>query len=162
VHFPPCPATTGRPPRPIDPTILALSFWQTIPLPIPRPAIPPGYAITGKPAYLVTHGTVVPNPYSRPTPFGELTITPSGSYIVDWGDGTTPTWTGPYAGEGEPWPNGNIAHTFDNAGTVTITVEELWTATWRFGPFTGRLTTLHTTATINDYPIRQAQAVITN
>jgi hypothetical protein len=165
LNLPNCPATPanpGAPPLPpIDPAALAVQFWQTIPLPVPRPSIPPGYAITGKPAYLVTDGTIAPARYQRPTPLGPLVITARGSYLVDWGDGTLPTWTGPYLHEGAPYPNGSIFHTYDNTGAVTVIVREVWTATWALGPAHGALNSLQTTATIAAFPVSQLQAVIT-
>jgi hypothetical protein len=162
-HLPPCPATGAGPPLPpINPATLAVRFWQTIPLPVPKPAIPPGYAITGKAAYLVTNGTLAPAPYQQPTPLGPLTITARGSYLIDWGDGTLPTWTGPYRQEGRAYPNGTIFHTYDNTGTLTVTVREVWTAAWALGPATGALNTLQTTATIAAFPVDQLQAVITS
>ena len=112
----------------IDPGELAVQFWQTIPLPGPHPSIPPNYAVTGMPAYLVTNGTLAPSPYQRQTPLGPLYITARGSYLVDWGDSTVPAWAGPYKYEGRPYPDGNISHTYDNVGTVTVTVQEVWTA----------------------------------
>jgi len=158
----PCPAqAVGPAPAAVDPATLAVRFWQTIPLPVPHPTIPPGYAVTGKPAYLVTNGTLSPHPYQRPTPLGPLTITAHGKYLVDWGDGTLPTWTGPYDSEGLAYPNGNISHTYDNTGTVTVTIQEVWTATWTLGDATGTLRTLHTTAVITGFQVRQIQAVIT-
>jgi hypothetical protein len=162
-HLGPCPAAHAgaAPLPPINPAALAVQFWQTIPLPVPHPSIPPGYAITGKLAYLVTSGPVAPTRYQRTTPLGPLTITARGSYLIDWGDGTLPTWTGPYDYEGGPYPDGKIFHTYDNVGTVTVTVRELWTATWALGPAHGDLTALHTTATIAGFPVQQLQAVIT-
>jgi hypothetical protein len=158
----------GGPPRQqkpaapaVNPVMLAVQFWQTIPLAVPKPTIPPGYAITGKPAYLVTDGTLEPGAYQRATPLGRLTIIAHGSYLVDWGDATSPTWTGPYDREGRGYPNGTIAHTYDNVGTVTVTVEESWSATWTLGAAGGVLAALHTTATIADFPVRQIQALIT-
>lgn len=160
-HFPPCPAATRPPVAAIDPTTLAISFWRTVRLPVPRPSVPPGYAVTGMPSYLVTNGTLHPAPFRLATPLGELTVTATGQYMVDWGDGTTPTWSGPYNAEGRPYPNGNIAHTYDNTGTVTITLLENWTATWTIGPDGGTLGGLRTTATIPNFRIGQLQAVIT-
>jgi hypothetical protein len=168
----PCqaPAAAPRPaPRPtrkraapaVNPGQLAIEFWRRIPLPVPHPSIPPNYAITGLPAYLVTDGTLAPAPYRRQTPLGPLFITARGSYLIDWGDDTTPTWSGPYRSEGLPYPHGNLVHTYDNVGTVTVTVREVWTATWRLGPATGHLTTLQTTATVPNFAVRQVQAVMT-
>jgi hypothetical protein len=138
-----------------------VQFWETIPLPVPRAVIPPGYAITGKPAYLVTTGTLAPPSYQHATPLGLLSIRAHASYQVDWGDGTSPLWAGPYTDEGLPYPDGTISHTYDNVGTVTVTVQEDWTATWALGNASGTLNALHTTATIAGFPVRQIQAVIT-
>jgi hypothetical protein len=138
-----------------------VQFWRTIPLPVPHPSIPPGYAITGKLAYLVTDGTVAPARYEKPTPLGALSISARGSYLVDWGDGTFPTWTGPYGEEGGPYPDGLIFHTYDNTGSVTVTLREVWTATWALGSDHGVLAALQTTATVADFSVRQLQAVIT-
>jgi hypothetical protein len=162
LNLPACAAPGGGPAPPrIDPAVLAVQFWQTIPLPRPHPDIPPGYAITGRPAYLVTDGTLAPAPYQRPTPLGPLIIDAHASYRVDWGDGTSPTWTGPYLHEGIAYPNGNIVHTFDDVGTVTVTVQEVWTATWRLGGAGGVLDALQTTGTIPGFVIRQIQAIVT-
>jgi hypothetical protein len=159
----PAAAPTPAPqrPPPVDPSVLAVRFWQTIPLPVPHPTIPPGYAVTGKPAYLVTAGTMTPAAYSRATPLGQLTIHAHGSYLVDWGDGTSPIWTGPYDRAGLPYPNGTIVHTYDNVGAFTVTVEEVWTATWTLGHTAGTLDALHTAGTIAGFPVKQIQAVIT-
>ncbi len=117
--------------------------------------------MTGLPAYLVTNGTVAPRPYQRETPLGPLYISAHGSYLIDWGDGTPPTWTGPYQQEGRPYPNGNIVHTYDNVGTVTVTVQEIWTATWRLGAASGQLTALRTIGTIPHFTIKQIQSILT-
>jgi hypothetical protein len=113
------------------------------------------------PAYLVTNGNLAPSPYQRQTPLGPLYIIAHGSYLVDWGDGTVPTWAGPYEMEGRPYPHGNIAHTYDNVGDVTVTVQEVWTASWRLGGANGQLTELRTTATIHDFTIKQIQSILT-
>jgi hypothetical protein len=161
LSLPPCPATPA-PGAIINPQLLAENFWKTVPLPVPKPKVPPGYAITGMPAYLVTNSTVAPAPYVFATPLGPLRIQASGAYFVEWGDPRTPGWAGPFPFEGEPWPNGRIAHTYDDVGTVNIVVRETWTATWQLGTATGALSALATTATIANYPIHQEQAVITN
>ena len=162
VHYPPCPAVKGNAPPPLDPVTLAVQFWKTIPLPVPKPAIPPGYAITGKTSYLVTHGTTAPATYTYQTPLGPLTINATGTYDVNWGDVYQPGWQGPYAAEGQPWPNGQITHTYDYVGTYTVTVREQWTATWKLAGATGTLTGLQTTATVPNFRAVQYQAVITN
>jgi hypothetical protein len=124
--------------------------------------VPPGYAITGKPAYLVTGGTTDPRPFVRQTPLGSLIISAVGAYQVDWGDGTFPTWCGPYNSEGLPWPNGNIAHTFDDTGYFNITLAEYWTATWTLAGRSGNLSGLRTMASIPHYHVEQVEALNIN
>lgn len=164
---PPAPPAAAQPPpvvaaaRP-DPATLAVQFWQTIPLPVPRPAIPPGYAITGKVAYLVTNATTHPAAYEENTPIGPLTIQAVGRYLVDWGDGAHPGWSGPYPFEGQPYPTGGITHTYDYVGTYTVGVREEWTAVWSLAGASGDLGGLATMATIPDFRAEQLQAVINN
>lgn len=161
VSLPPCPPSRTRP-APVDPAALALQFWKTIPLPVPQPSIPPGYAITGKPAYLVTHGQTSPATYVFTTPIGLLKITAHGRYSVDWGDGSSPTWTGPYSTEGQPWPQGDITHTYEFVGSYNVLVTEGWSATWALAGASGTLGGLRTTAEVAGFPVQQVQAVITN
>lgn len=167
VKVPPCrldaaAAKAARKVPAVDPVTLAVRYWTTIPLPTPKPSVPPGYAVTGKPSYLVTDGTLHPAPYIEATPLGLLTVKASGTYMVDWGDGTEPTWSGPYQQEGRPWPSGVITHTYDVAGSVQVTVTEDWTATWSLAGVTGTLGGLHTEAAIEGFRVEQLQAVITS
>jgi hypothetical protein len=159
VAYAACPAPAGAAAPAVDPATLAEEFWQTIPLPVPKPTIPPGYAITGKPAYLVTDGTIAPAAFVEPTPLGLLTVTAHGTYSVDWGDGST---GGPYTSEGTGYPDGQIVHTYDQTGTVNVALHEAWTATWTLGAATGTLGQLATQATIPGFDVRQIQAVIQN
>ena len=162
VSFPACPPAPAQVAvqRPVlDPVTLAVQFWRTVPLPVPHPTIPPGYAITGKPAYLVTGGSTQPDPFVEQTPLGQLTIEAVGTYDVDWGDGSG--WQGPYRSEGQPYPQGGVSHVYDNVGTYDVVVREQWTARWQLAGAVGTLGGLQTTATIGAYPVRQVQAVIT-
>jgi hypothetical protein len=146
---------------PIQPTPaqLATTFWDTIRLPVPKPRTQPDFAITGKLTYLSAGDTNTPPTWTRATPFGPLTIKAHGTYTVEWGDHTPPT--GPYTNPGGPYPSGTITHTYDNTGTVTITVRENWTATWSVGGYHGTLVALHTVGTDPGFMVRQIQAVIT-
>lgn len=159
---PQAPAAPAAPAPPPDPGTVAVQFWKTIPLPVPKPSIPPGYAICGKTAYLLTGDTVDPPPYHFSTPLGPLTITATGVYRVDWGDDAPPGFTGPYPFEGQPYPDGRITHTYDNVGTYTVTVVEDWTAMWQLGAAGGTLDGLQTRATIPGFQAEQLQAVVTN
>ena len=73
-----------------------------------------------------------------------------------------PTGSGPYNTEGLPWPNGNIAHTFDVIGYYNITLAENWTATWTLASRSGTLAGLRTTGTIPRYHVEQLEAINTN
>lgn len=152
-----CPGVTL--PAATTPAIAAQAFWRSIPLPVPHPYIAPGWAITGKPSYLETHGVLHPAPWTAATPLGPLTITASGTYFVDWGD-PVGTWSGPFTREGAPWPDGTITHVYDFVGNYTVTIRQLWTATWALGNQHGSLTQLLTQATIAGFPVEQVQAVI--
>ena len=154
-----CPATPVPPALAANPVVLAEQFWQTIPLPSPRPAVPPGFAVTGKPAYLVTNGTTAPHPWTEQTPLGTLSVSAHGTYLVEWGDGAN---GGPYPTEGLPYPDGTITHTYDTIGRVDITVTEAWSATWRLGAAGGTLQQLQTVGRLTGFPVEQIQAVITH
>jgi len=149
-----CPGAPGVPK--VDPRVVAISFWQDIPLPKPAPSIAPGWAITGKTAYLETHGERQ-HDYSRDTPFGPLNLTATGRYSVNWGDGTT---TGPYDVEGGPWPNGQITHTYINVGRYNVVVTEQWSSSWHLGGENGTLTGLETEGGIDNFRVEQIQAVV--
>lgn len=160
LEYPPCPVQPTAPgqPAPIEtPSMVAMRYWEQVPLPRPAPYIAPGRAITGKVAYLETHGAVA-RTYTNPTTIhGQLEIIASGSYEVNWGDGTT---TGPYAFEGDAWPDGRITHEYVNVGSYDVVITEKWTATWSLGGENGVLRTLQTSGRIDDFPVEQIQAVI--
>jgi hypothetical protein len=141
---------------------LALTYWHTVRLPKPKPAVPPGWAITGLPAYLVTDGSTSAA-YNTNTVLGPLHLAAHGTYWVRWNDPTSSaSWQGPYTSEGQPYPAGAITHIYDNVGSYTVIVRETWTATWTLGPARGVLAGLVTQAIIPDLNVQQIQAVITN
>jgi len=135
---------------------IAVRGWQEVSLPVPRPYIAPGRAITGKLAYLETRG-VTSYEYSKPTEVGTLEILATAKYTVDWGDGET-SW--PYSIESKPWPDGEITHDYINVGTYDVALTEHWTATWHLGPWSGSLAELRTIGRIDNFPVQQIQAVI--
>jgi len=155
--YPECPVETGAQPSIETPQSYARSYWKLQTLPVPRPHIAPGRAITGMLAYLETRGTAT-HTYTEPnTPFGPLTVVATGKYYVDWGDGTE---TGPHSQEGGPWPDGSITHEYIHIGAYDVVVTERWTATWAFGPESGVLDELRTVGRIDDFPVQQIQAVV--
>jgi hypothetical protein len=158
--YPPCPEQPRAPGEPapvVTRAMIAARYWEQVPLPVPKPAIAPGRAITGKTAYLETKGEIT-HTYTNNTIFGPLEIASTGRYYVDWGDGKGEA--GPYSLEGQPWPGGVITHQYVNVGTYTVTVTEKWVGQWRLGGESGTLRTLETVGSIADFPVQQIQAVI--
>ncbi|MFP5319205.1 MAG: hypothetical protein ACLGI2_13065, partial [Acidimicrobiia bacterium] len=153
MNAPPCPE---RPGEAISPRTIAVRHWEEIPLPKPNPRIAPGWGITGKLAYLETNGTTTYT-HTSPTPLGELRIVARGRYEVAWGDGEE---SGPYSREGGPWPDGTITHDYLWAGTYDVEVTERWTATWQIGSARGVLHELETSGRIDDFVVREIQAVV--
>ncbi|HEX4979598.1 MAG TPA: PKD domain-containing protein, partial [Acidimicrobiales bacterium] len=122
----------------------------------PAPEIDPGYAITGKTAYLETNGNLSPPAQTRPTPLGDIHVSFRGRYRVDWGDGTVTD----HDTEGGPWPAGTITHTYIHTGRYDVVVTAEWSADWRIATSAGRITSgLATTGRIDDFEVRQLQAV---
>jgi hypothetical protein len=134
------------------------SFWRSVTLPSPRVTVPPGYAIAGLSSCLVAGDPSEPSTWVVDTPIGRLTVTATAAYLVDWGDRTG--WEGPWRRAGRPWPACDIAHTWEDAGLVDITVRAEWTARWSLGTSEGTLGGLHTTATIRRFAVRQVVAVV--
>ena len=153
--YPRCPAEPGEV-EVIDPRVLAQQGWEEVLLPKPQPYIAPGWAITGKYAYLETRGELR-DIFTKATPIGPLEITSTGRYYVDWGDGER---TGPHSVEGGPWPDGEITHTYIDVGHYDVVVTEEWTATWRLGPASGSLSGQQTVGRIDDFRVEQIQVVV--
>jgi hypothetical protein len=150
------PVCRGQSAEGVSPAVYAIRFGREVDLPDPKPAIAPGWAITGMPAYLETRG-VRQRTYTSDTPFGPLELVATGRYYVDWGDGTA---TGPHDAEGEPWPDGKITHTYIHVGTYDVVVTQRWSATWRIGDANGTLSGLQTEGRIEDFRVEQVQAVV--
>lgn len=156
-QLPQCP-TDGTTVAPPSPAQLAADFWDVRRLPSPTLAVTPDYAITGKPVYLRI-GNPRTTTFDVDNPLGAAVhINATSRYRVDWGDGTPPTTT---TSQGGPWPHGDVTHVYDHAVPrgVTITVIQLWSATWTAGPGTGgSLDNLQTAGTLT-LRVEQLQAV---
>ena len=121
----------------------------------PKPTIAPGYMLAGKTAYLEAN-TRMAERFEHATPLGAMLIDAVSQLHVDWGDGTT---TGPFADAGGPWPKGTITHAWTHAGRYDVVVTQRWTATWRLAGRTGTLPGLTTEGRLEDFEVRQLQAV---
>lgn len=131
-------------------------------LPRPEPEIPPGWALTGMPAYLVTHHELHYGPASHTVnldPFPvTVEITAEAVTIVDWGDGTVTT----HNVAGDPWPDGLVHHTYRDEDVVTVTVTDVWHVEFRVTSPTTISDSLEAELeprTIDDLEVRQIQAI---
>lgn len=146
------------PPEP-TPASEASAYWRVVGrdlLPEPSPRIAPGYMLAGKLAYLEA-GSQTTARFEHPTPLGTLVIDATSRLYVDWGDGSG--LTGPHEGPGRPWPDGRITHYWTDAATYDVTVTQRWTGRWTLGAAAGTVDGMETKAVIDDFEVRQLQAV---
>lgn len=136
-------------------------------MPRPAPEIPPGRAITGLPAYLVTNHEVAGNtltygPVTHEVDLGVVTVSVTveaeGYSEVDWGDGRVEQ----YRVVGLPYPHGEIRNTYRDRGPVTITVTDVWQVSFDVpGILTDTIEARMPPVTITDFPVEEIQAVRT-
>lgn len=152
-----CGFTTAQaaPSAPTGPSAAALAAWEhDVVLPAPTLRVQPGWAIVGQLAYLELGGTRTVH-WSGVALGVPVDIDATGTYDVDWGDGTVATGL---PGPGGSWPTGNITHAYQRAGTYTISVVQRWRAAWRAGAAVGTIPVgLFTRATLA-LPAREVQA----
>lgn len=137
----------------------AFTYWRVVGedlLPKPSPRIAPGYMLAGKLAYLEA-GSQSTARFEHSTPLGTLVIDATSQLLVDWGDGSG--LTGPHTGPGGPWPNGTITHFWTTAASYDVRVVQRWTGRWTLGNDSGTLDGLETESVIDDFEVRQMQAV---
>ncbi|TAN26574.1 MAG: hypothetical protein EPN30_04350 [Actinomycetota bacterium] len=110
-------------------------------LPVPQFTVPPGFALTGLPAFLTANCNTSISFYDT-TPIGTADIQATGELWVKWdsNDG----WSGPYSSCGLPWPNGTISHVYENKGSATVSIKETWSASWTLAGASGTLSGLFT------------------
>jgi hypothetical protein len=122
-----------EPTESVPPVVLREAITHTIRDDLPRPEleVPPGYALTGMPAFLVTNHALEYGPVTHTVDLGvtvlDVTVTATGSTHVDWGDGHAQTYDAP----GTAWPHGQVVHTYRDTGHVDITVTDTWQVTYR-------------------------------
>ena len=153
------PCQDARTPSEPTPAQQAFDYWRVVGrdlLPKPAPKIAPGYMLAGKMAFLET-GSQPTARFEHPTPAGTLVIEATSRLWVDWGDSSG--LEGPHVGPGAPWPHGTITHFWTTAATYDVRVVQRWTATWTLGAATGTLDGLETEGVIDDFEVRQLQAV---
>jgi hypothetical protein len=147
-----------RPPMeqpPVTPQQIVEQTIVNVQLPQPRPNVDPGYAITGLRAYLETGNDTSHTFPTIDTVLGELSISATSTYTVDWGDGST---TGPHSSAGGKYPDGDISHVYRDVGIVDITVTQHWTASWSLAGQSGTITGLRSSGVIDDFVVREVQA----
>ena len=138
------------------PAVVAAQVWrEQVQLPAPALTIAPGFALTGKPAYLeVGAPRRVQATYEA---LGESVAIDATSVLdVDWGDGTVETGL---TRQGGPWPERDISHVYTPVGDLTGTAPLRWSATWRVGQATGRIDDGLLTTGALPLEVRQLQAV---
>jgi hypothetical protein len=147
----------------IPPAVLRDAITRTIRDDMPRPTVevPPGYALTGMEAYLVTNHQLEYGPVTHTVNLGiavlDVIVTATAVTEVDWGDGTVATYHTP----GTPWPDGSVTHTYRDSGVVSISVTDIWQVTYRV-PALGiedTVTAPLPTRTLDDFEVQQVQAV---
>jgi hypothetical protein len=152
-----------EPSESIPPVVLREAITRTIRDDMPRPTleVPPGYALTGMEAYLVTNHQLEYGPVTHTVDLGvavlDVTVTATGMTEVDWGDGTVATYDVP----GTPWPEGSVTHTYRDTGTVSISVTDTWQVTYRV-PALGiedTVTAPLPASTLDEFEVQQVQAV---
>lgn len=150
----------GTPPPARSPAAQAADYWRVLGedlLPRPVPRIQPGFMLAGQLAYLES-GSRLAVSFQHPTPLGLLVVDAASEVWVDWGDGGAVE--GPFDDVGAPWPAGRITHYWTETRTYDIRVYQRWSARWRLGAATGELEGLVTEGLIDDFPVRELQAVI--
>ena len=160
LSMPFCPNSPVKAVPPASPLAAAEYAWRRdVPLPVPKPNIDPGYAVTGKPAYMETGSTTQFGPVQVTELGYDITITAVGTFEVRWGDGSV---TGPgETSAGGKWPNGDVTHVFDVAGAYQVQVIETWTGHYVINGQAGDIPDPITTeGGLPDFPARQVQAVL--
>ncbi len=142
----------------ISPPEIAFAFVRQIVPPGPDPWIAPGYALTGKRAFVETRApTSTPRSYG--TPLGPLGVTLRATTIaVDWGDGTGAD-EGPFESPAKPWPDGEATHTFTVIGNYDVVVTQVWDAEWHLAGQAGIVPGLTSIGRLDGFEAQQLQAV---
>lgn len=155
----PCPPGVGGGMTPAIAQAMVRELLHTEPLPRPSLDVPPGRAMVGMPAYLVTDHVLEHELAPRTLHVGltsfSLSWQASGVSRVDWGDGTVTSHT---VG-GAAWPEGEVVHTYREDGTFDVSVTDTWTIDYRVGPITGRIVETLEPVVLRGLEVEQRQAI---
>ncbi len=151
------PVNTAPAPSPL--AAVEYAWRRDVPLPTPAPNIDPGYALTGKSAYLETGDATRFGPVGVQELGYAITLSAVGTYEVVWGDGST---SGPgIASAGGKWPGGDVTHVYDLAGTYRLRVIETWRGHYVVNGVSGDIADAITTeGDLPAFVAHQVQAVL--
>jgi hypothetical protein len=156
-------------PRCVDdqdaPENVTVPWWVSVDLPSPGFEIPPGEAMAGMRAFLVMdHDEQVVATDQLPLSGAPVELEARlDEYEIDWGDPDRAPYT--TASRGVPYPGGDgeIVHTYADAGEVTVTVTATWRGFFRIGG--GAWQEVPTGARVTEHsqtlPVSQLQSVRT-
>lgn len=152
-----CDPAAAAAPEAVRARAYAVDYVRSLAMPVPGPVISaPNGGICGA-VHSLALGIEPRASFTDPdTPFGPLVVHVTGTFVVDWGDGSS----GSYSTAGAPWPNTEISHSWAVSRHYDITVTATWTADWTFGGYSGVVAGLTTTGAIRNWPVMEAQAVL--
>jgi hypothetical protein len=114
---------------------VAVPWWVSVSLPSPTFEIPPGEAMAGMRAFLVMdHAEQVGATENLPISGALVELEARlDDYEIAWGDPERPVYTTSSRGVPYPGGEGEIVHTYADAGEVTVTVTATWRGFFRIG-----------------------------
>jgi hypothetical protein len=130
---------------------------RSIPMPTPKMWLAPGWAIVGKRSYLELStptqqsGVVV----HRGLPINYVCSVANAE--IRWGDGSVEQFTRDQTG---PYPNGGVSHWFDEPGSYTPTVQEVWSCVVSYRNQSRTVAVTPPAGTFPNFEARELQAVI--
>lgn len=135
------------------------SFVRADWLPRPELSVPPGFGLVGMPAFLVTDHELAHELPRQDVDLGILRIPISwqatGVSRVDWGDGQLSEH---HVG-GRAWPDGEVTHTYQDAGSYAISLQDTWTISYQLGPITGSTTAVLDPVVLDALEVEERRSV---
>ncbi len=144
----------------VPPAVLAqqtaADFFKRIPLPTPQPKMSAPSGIAGASHQLDMQTPSAVSFSEAGTAFGELQVSARARFAVDWGDGTSDSYTT----AGGPWPSSPVSHSWSKRGSYTVIVTAYWSAHWQLGGFSGDVGGLSTSGSIPNFEVGEIQATL--